>query len=610
MSLAPQTRLINPRLGTYFSIFASVLVALVLLVMILEQLGVSNAMLSAAMLFGPLALYAGIGLSSYNQVPLDYFAAGRRVPAFYGGLLLAMTALGATGMVAMTGSFYIIGFDALCVAIGGLAGFVLMAVLMAPFLRKFGAFTVPSYLGRRFESRIIRVACAIFLSVPLLLVIAAELRFGASAAALLSGYPLATMTALLATMIVLTLTAGGMRSQTWSGVAKCIAAALALLVPVAIVGVLLTNMPIPQLSHGPILRSIVRDENRLGLQALTESGFALGFPGEDFQSIAKRFAKPFAAVSPLAFVTMTLTTMMAFASAPWLLPRVAATPGVYETRKSIGWATVIFGFTMITLASVAVFMREYTLLVVKDPTQQVPAWLSQLVALDLASIDTEAKRITLESLLIKRDAVLAALPMAAQMPDIALYLALAGAIAVALAAAGAAVIALANILTEDLIFGLKWDPVETRLRLMVARGAIAAAAALAALLSYATPLDPLRLWFYALAITGSTLFPVLVLSIWWKGLSAYGALAGIATGFLVSGLTVLAGHSAMAGLDGSLAGLLGVPASAIAAIAVSAMTPAPSKHAMEILRDIRIPGGEILYDREMRRQRQKKLQRG
>src|SRR3990172_2718744 len=85
MSLAPRIRLINPRLGTYFSIFASIIVGLTLMVMILEQLGISSALLSAAMLLLPLGLYALIGIASFNQEPLDYFAAGRRVPAFYSG---------------------------------------------------------------------------------------------------------------------------------------------------------------------------------------------------------------------------------------------------------------------------------------------------------------------------------------------------------------------------------------------------------------------------------------------------------------------------------------------------------------------------------------------
>jgi cation/acetate symporter len=448
------------------------------------------------------------------------------------------------------------------------------------------------------------------LSAPMILVIAAELKFGAAAASLLSGYPVGMMILLLTLTIIATMAAGGMRSQSWSGVAQAIVAWLALLVPVGIVGVFLTNMPLPQLSHGPILRSIVRDEGRIGMEVAIQSGFAFGFPGEDFMTVVKRFANPFGAVGPWAFVTLTLTTMMAFASSPWLLPRVAATPGVYETRKSLAWATVLFGITMITLASIGVFMREYTHMIVKDPTQQVPAWLSQLVALDLASINTAAARLDLSTIALKRDAVLAALPLASEMPQFLLYLALSGAIAASLAAAGAAAIALANIVAEDLAFGLTWEPPASGVRLAIGRAAVAMVLLLAGLLAHYSHADPLRLWLWSMALTGSTLFPVLVLSIWWKRLTTFGALAGLTTGFVVTTLVIVTGQSNVFGLDGALAGLVGIPLSSLAAITVSTITPAPGKHEMELLRDIRVPGGEIVYDREMRLQRQKRLQRG
>ena len=160
MSLTSRTRFVNPRLGTYFGIFASSLAGLVLLLLIFEQLGTSDTVLRWGMLLGPLALYAAIGLCVPTQEPLEFFAAGRRVPAGYTGLGIGVAALGATGMVAITGVFFLIGFDALCLMIGGLAGFVIMTVMLAPFFRKFGTFTVPSYLGRRFESKTVRLLCA------------------------------------------------------------------------------------------------------------------------------------------------------------------------------------------------------------------------------------------------------------------------------------------------------------------------------------------------------------------------------------------------------------------------------------------------------------------
>ncbi len=197
MSLTSRTRFVNPRLGTYFGIFASSLAGLVLLLLIFEQLGTSDTVLRWGMLFGPLVLYAAIGLCVPTQDPLEFFAAGRRVPAGYTGLGIGVAALGATGMVAITGVFFLIGFDALCLMIGGLAGFVIMTVMLAPFFRKFGTFTVPSYLGRRFESKTVRLLSAMLLAVPALLMLAAELRMGAFAAGWLAGQPQTLMIVVL-----------------------------------------------------------------------------------------------------------------------------------------------------------------------------------------------------------------------------------------------------------------------------------------------------------------------------------------------------------------------------------------------------------------------------
>ena len=609
MSLVSSTRLVNPRLGTYFGILASAFFALAMLVMLFEQLGTSQAALSIVMLALPILFCAAIGVASWNQEPLDFFAAGRRVPAFYSGLVLAITATGATGIVAVTGAFFLIGFDALCIAIGGLAGFVLTAILMAPFFRKFGAFTLPSYLGRRFESRVVRMLSAACLTVPLALLLAAELKLGAGAASLLSGYSVHAMINMLAFAVIVTIVAGGMRSQTWSGAGQSIIVLLAILIPVAIAGVYLTNFPLPQLSHGPILRSITREEGRMALPLIQQSVLAFDFPGEGLQGIAKRFASPFGSIGSLAFVVIMLTTMAAFVCAPWLLPRVAATPGVYETRKSIGWSTVIFGLMMITLASVAVFMREYVIEIIKDPAQQVPLWLSQLSALDMAGIDTESPRLSFKSLSFKRDAILPALPMATGLPAVVLYVVLAGAIAASLAAAGATTVALANILAEDGYYGTSWEPAPARPRLIAGRIAIVAAVVAAAALSNYAAVDPMRMWFWVVVLTASTAFPVLLLSVWWKRMTMFGAIAGIGTGFLVAVVAILSSEAGMFPLDSALAGIISIPASALACMSVSLITPSPSKHQLEFVRDIRVPGGEIIYDREMRLERQKKLQR-
>ena len=143
MSFQTRSRVVNPRLGTYFSIFASLFTAIFVLALIFEQLSVGDGLLRAALFIGPIILYFAIGAAVAAREPLDFFAAGRRVPAGYTGLLLAVGAAGGTFIVCGTGMFFISGFDALILLIGGLSGFVFMATLLAPFYRKFGAYTVP-----------------------------------------------------------------------------------------------------------------------------------------------------------------------------------------------------------------------------------------------------------------------------------------------------------------------------------------------------------------------------------------------------------------------------------------------------------------------------------
>ncbi len=608
MSLMSRSRLVNPRLGTYFGIFVSALSGLVLLLIIFEQLGTPDTLLRWVMLIGPLLLYAAIAASVFTKDPIDFFVVGRRVPAGYTGLGIASSAMGATGIVAMTGVFFIIGFDALFIVIGGLAGLVLMAVMLAPFLRKFGMFTVPSYLGRRFDSRSVRILCAALIAVPMLLLLAAELRIGAFVAAWLVGQPQSLMVVLMTFCVVLGLVLGGMRSFTWTSSAQAIAAILALIVPVAVVAVMATNFPLPQLTHGPLLRELVRNEVIQGLPIVEASSFAFMLPGDGMLPIAKRFTEPFGNVGPAAFVVAMLTVAAGVASAPWLLPRVTMTPGVYETRKSLGWATVFFSLVMLTVASVSVFMRHNVMdIVAAAGSTTVPGWLQQLTELGFAQIDTRSTRIVFASFSFWRDTVFLSLPIAAGLPNVFAYFAAAGAVAAALVAAGAVVGALGNVIAEDVINGLSWEPLPSEPRVWVARIAFGVVAILGGLMALVAPTDALSLLLTCLALTGSTLFPVLALSIWWKRMNAFGAMAGLASGFGVAVVTMLAGSAI--GLDGALAGLLGIPASVLGTILASLATPAPTRSVLELVREMRVPGGEVIYDREMRMLRLKNRDR-
>lgn len=607
MAIVTPARSVNPRLGAYFGIFLSGFFAIALLALILDGLGVDGGLLSLAMLLGPLLLYLGIGASTATTDPLDFFAAGRRVPAFFNGLILAMAAFGATGLVTFTGLLFMIGFDALFIAIGALAGFVIMAVMLAPFLRKFGAFTVPSYLGRRFDSRPLRIVTGVLVAVPMVMVLGAEIKLATEAAVLLSGWSHGQVLALFFLVLLVTLLPGGMRSMTWTSVAQGLAALVAVIIPVAIVASIITTLPLPQLTHGPVLRAVGRSEAVQGLPIILPPLLAFDLPEPGLQPIMKRFSDPFGAIGSGAFTLSMLSMLAGVAAAPWLLPRLAAAPGVYEARKTLGWATFLFGVAVMTASSVAVFMRDYLLdLIARSGPAVVPPWLAELAKQGFASINETGTQFTVSSISIARDGVLYSLPIAAGLPHMLLDLTLAGVVAGGLVAASAAATALGHVFSEDLALGGTWEPPHGATRLHLGRAGIWLAVGLGILGAAFSSADPLRLVLWALALAGSTLFPVLVLSIWWKRMNGFGALAGVLTGFTVTTFGILSGLGQGAALDSTMAAVLGLPAAAVAAIAVTLATPAPGRHVLEFVRDIRVPGGEILYDREMRTQRLKK----
>ena len=285
-------------------------------------------------------------------------------------------------------------------------------------------------------------------------------------------------------------------------------------------------------------------------------------------------------------------------------------PTVYDARKSIGWATFFFGVMMMSLASVAVFMRDQLMeLSTSGQTVETAYWLRRLVELGWVQVPNNVAPIPFTSILVERDAVLFALPVSRGMPAVMLHLTLAGAIAAALAGATASVSALANIMAEDVINGLSWEPPPNAPRLLVARIALAGVTVFGALVALVTPADPLSLLIWALVISASASFPVLVLSVWWKRLNDWGAMVGMATGFGMCVLMILACEAGIVGISSALSAVVALPAGFAAAMIATRMAPHPNRDVLEITHDLRIPGGETIFDREMRLMRLRQRQR-
>ncbi len=601
MSMPHRTRLVNPRLGTYFGIFASAFVGLFLVLLVVEQLDTSIGYLKLAALLGPLMLFAAIATASLTTSVGEFFAAGRRVPAVYNGLVFAISAIGGVGLISFTGLFFLNGFDTWFLAIGLSSGFLIMGIAISPYLRKYGAYTVPSYLARRFESRLVRIVAASVFAVPIILLLVAELGMAVHAGVLLTGFSHHFLALLFATVLAVTLVFGGMRAVGWVGTAQAIAAIIAIVVLSGLIGLVLSNLPLAQLSFGPVLRRIVRLEEVQQISAAVRPLFEFGLAGQELTTITSRMATPFGSVGWAGFIAGTLTVMMGIAGAPWLLPRCTTTLGVYEARKSLGWAIFFAGVIMLTLSVIAVFLRSTVMnQLVGRSADQLPAWFAELSQMGLSGVNAGGGALPLGGFAFARDGVLYAVPMTAGFPDVVHYLVLAGAIAAALAAAATTAFALAAILAEDVYGGLIWEAANDTVRLHTVRVACVVVVLTGLLFYSVVSTDPLELFLSAMALSAATAFPVITLSIWWKRLSAAGTLLSLLTGFFVVVTLQLVSAGQVVDIATPVAGFVGAAAALATAIVASLATAEPHGAALEATRDMRIPGGETVYDREMR----------
>jgi cation/acetate symporter len=606
MAILNTTRHHRRRTGTYLAIFASAYTTLFLGVLLSEQMGASPNTINVVLFVVPLLLFVGIGLGAGADDSREFFAAGRAVPSYYAGLGLALTAIGGTGVVCITGALFKIGMDALVLVIGWVTGLVLAGVLLFPFLRKCGAYSVPSYLGLRLDSRIVRILAALALLVPSVLILAAEVRVGAYVAVLMTGAPEALCAAVVVAAAAVALTLGGLRALTWASVTQSIAVLAAMALPATIVSLLISNLPIPQMMHGNLLQGFRRIEESQPFPVLESSATLFRMPSTGLDAFTNAYLQPFAHVGRLSMPLAILVIAGGIAALPALLNRAGTTTTVYESRKSMGWAVLTAAFMLLTLASIAGFMRGYvTEQIVGAAGDRLPLWFQSLQQLGFASVAKTTATVTLDGVKMQRDVAFMALPMAAGLPAAVIALVAAGALAAAVAGVAAHINAIAGMIAEDLLLGGRREAPEDGVRVLTARAATVGAAAMGLAGGMMTS-DPLAVVLVALAISAATAFPVLVMSILWRKVSRTAAIAGMATGFGVTLTLMFGSFTGMIGLPPVLAAAVGGPASFLVIVVISEYAPLGSRRAMEVVRDLRQPGGEATYDREMRTQRRKR----
>ncbi len=602
MSLNTSYPSVNPRLGTSFGIFTSAFASLILMLIILEQLGLERGWISQLIIILPMLFYAGIGILARTASVEDFFISGQRVPPLYNGFALSANLVSGAGLMGLIGSFFFIGYDALPIALGWCAGLGVTSVIFAPYLRKAGAYTLPGFFGVRFSSSIVRLIAALALFPPVLMLLAAEFHIGQLVASIFLDLRPQFLLEIGAGFLIATVVFGGMRSLTWTQCAQFIVVVLGLCIPLVAISVMVTNLPVPQLAYGGILAETAQLEAARGLVAESAATLSRALPAADPAPIAHHFAGLFQSISAGDFLALTICITLGTAVFPAQIARLATPPSISALRKSFGWAALLVGLIALTIPAYAAFAKfQVTKQLMGLPAAQIPEWGNLLSQLGLITLSPNPLDPALGSakILFSRDSVALMLPVINQFPFVLVGGVGAAAIGAVLAAAGGQLVSLGTALSNDFYYVFHRSASPAR-RLLVARIAMIAFAAAAVWVAGRQDLDPLRLMIWAASLCAGSFFAPLAMAVWWRGLTVFGAACGILAGFAATGAYIVMtarGGVPWFGVDGLTAGLLGVPVSALAALAGSFISPKPSAATLEILDEMRIPSGETVHAR-------------
>lgn len=602
MSLNTSYPTSNPRLGTSFGIFTSAFAGLVLMLIILEQLGLGQDTISQLIIALPVLFYAGIGILVRTASVEDFFVSGQRVPPLYNGFAISANLVGGVGLFGLIGCFFFIGYDALPVLLGWCGGLGIAAVLLAPYVRKIGAYTLPGFFGIRFSSRVIRLLAALLLFPPVLMLLAAEFRIGQLIAATFLNIEPDLVLQAGAALLTASVMFGGMRSLTWTQCSQFIVVILGISVPLIAISVLLTNLPLPQLSFGSVLQETAQLESARGLIEGGRAPLSEALPGAQPAALTRPFASIFQTLGPGDFLALTLCIMLGTAVLPAQIARLSTPANVSGVRKSVGWAALLVGLVVLTIPAYAAFAKyQVANLLMGVPAAQIPDWGNTLSQLGLITLSANPLDPALGNarVLFDRDSVALMLPIINDFPFVMIGLVGAAAVAAVLAAAGGQLVALAAAFSNDVFYVFNRSASPGR-RLLVARLAMAGFAVAAYSMATREDLDPLRMMIWAVSLCAGCFFAPLALAIWWRRLTLFGALCGMLAGFAATGayiVTMAGGGAPWLGVDGLTAAIVGIPVSLAASVVGSLLSPKPDSGTLEILDEMRVPSGETVHAR-------------
>jgi cation/acetate symporter len=531
-------------------------------------------LVSLSIILATFALYIGIAIYNKAKATSDFYVAGRGIPPIFNGMAIGADWMSAASFIGMAGTIMLLGYDGLAYIMGWTGGYLLLTFLLAPQLRKYGRYTVPEFIGDRFDSHTARVIAAICT-----IIISFTYSIGQLSGSGVVIGRLFEIDAKLGTMIGVVLIAfyaafGGMKGITWTQVAQYVILIIAYIIPVVFMSLQITGNPAPWLSYGELVGKMGELDRELG--------------------ISEYFA-PFTNGTKWQFLALMFTLMAGTAGLPHVIVRFYTVSTMKAARWSGAWALLFIGLLYLSAPAYAAFSRFILMTkVAGSKITELPEWTKTWVdtgKLQVADGNGDGV-LQWNELIISNDIVVMATPEIANLGLFVIGLVAAGAMAAALSTAGGLMIAISSAFAHDIFYRVLKPNSTEKTRLSVARWSIVVATLLAGLIALNPPGAITQIVAWAFALATGTFFPALVLGVWWKRSNSQGVIAGLLVGLGVTLAYIFAakyGGFTILGIIDTGAGVFGAAAAFIANIAVSLMTAAPSQKIQDEVMDLRYP---------------------
>ncbi|MEO1932710.1 MAG: sodium:solute symporter family protein [Pseudohongiella sp.] len=546
------------------------------------------------------SLYIGIAIWSRAGSTKEFYIAGGGVPPLANGMATAADWMSAASFISMAGLISVLGRDGTFYLMGWTGGYVLLALLLAPSLRKFGKFTVPDFIGDRYYSksaRLIAVFCAITVS---FVYVCGQMQGAGIVFSRFLEVDITTGVIIGMAIVFFYAVMGGMKGITYTQVAQYCVLIFAFMVPAIFISILMTGQVIPQVGFGSELTEAYGGGYLLDrLDALSQE---LGF---DTYTEGQR------STQDVFFITAAL--MFGTAGLPHVIIRFFTVPNVRDARRSAGYALIFIAILYTTAPAVAAFARTNLINTVNNiEYSAVPEWFTQWETTSLITFDDKNNDGRIQfvgnsdanELNVNRDIIVLANPEIAGLPNWVVALVAAGALAAALSTAAGLLLVISTSVAHDLLKRSFMPKISEKQELLYARISIFCAVLIAGYFGINPPAYVAQVVAFAFGLAAASFFPAIVLGIFRKRMNKEGAIAGMITGFSFTALYIIYfrfvnptaddAENWLFGISPEGIGTVGTLLNFAVALTVAKFNPDPPQEVQKIVEEIRLPGETIV----------------